>query len=111
MVDKAHRCYFLGIDVTTQSYICWIISNNQEKISAHVVFDEVTALKQQPSSLMLTVAAESRNPKDFEYLIGMVYRDDEDKLLYVSSRIAVQQSYIVVFSSTVCTQRRRSGGA
>ena len=72
-VDKAHRCYFLGIDVTTQSYICWVISSNQEKISAHLVFDEVTALKHQPNSLMLTVAAESRNPKDFEYLIGMVY--------------------------------------
>ncbi len=87
-VDKAYRCYFLGIDVTTQSYICWVIDTNQVKISAHVVFDEVTPLK-KPSNLTLQVASESRNPKDFEYLVGMVYSDDEDHLLYVSSRIAV----------------------
>jgi hypothetical protein len=86
----------LGIDVATQSYICWVIDTNQEKISAHLVFDEVTPLK-KPSNLTLQVASESRNPKDFEYLVGMVYRDDEDHLLYVSSRIAVQQSYIVVY--------------
>ena len=61
-----------------------------------VTFYDVMPLKQQPSSLMLTVAGESCNPKDYEYLLGMVYRDDEDHLLYASSRLAVQQSYIVV---------------
>ncbi len=70
MVDKAHRCYFLGIDVANQSYMCWVISL---KISAQLVFDEVTPLKVQPSNLMLNVAAELRNPKDYEYLIGLVY--------------------------------------
>ncbi len=66
------------------------------------MFDEVTPLKVQPSNLMLTVAAESRNPKDYEYLIGLVYRDDEDNLLYMSSRLAVQQTYIVVFVNCIC---------
>ncbi len=71
-----------------------MISLNQEFFFANLVFDP---LKQQLSNLMLTVAAESRNFKDYEYLIGMVYRDDEDNLFYMSSRIAVQQSYIFVF--------------
>ena len=63
------------------------------------MFDEVTPIK-KPSNFLLQVAAESKNPKDFEYLLGMVYRDDENHLLYVSSRIAVQNTFIVVYRKT-----------
>ena len=51
-IDKAYRCYFLGIDVATQSYIGGVIDTNQEKISAHLAFDEVIPLK-KPSNLTL----------------------------------------------------------
>ena len=33
-VNKAHRCYFLGIDCITQSYIVWIIDLSETKITS-----------------------------------------------------------------------------
>ena len=38
---------------------------------------------------------------DFIHLVGMVYRDDENSLLYVSTRLAVQRGEIVVFRCVV----------
>ena len=79
-VDKAYKCYFLGIDKATQAYICWVIDLGVERISAHVLFDEVTQIRVQISNFNVPVALERRNIKECTYLIGMIYRDDEDKL-------------------------------
>ena len=45
-VDKAEAAYFLGIDIATQSYVTWIISLNEEKISSNVLFDELAVWSQ-----------------------------------------------------------------
>ena len=45
----------------------------------------------------MPVALERRNIKEYTYLIGMIYRDDEDKLLYVTKRVVVQRGDIVCF--------------
>ena len=94
-IHKAYRCYFLGIDNTTQSYIVWIIDLHEVKISSDVIFDEYNNKQSKPRSDVLEVAEESKNVKDFEYLIGMVYKDDENRLLYVTTRIAVDKGLIV----------------
>ena len=52
------------------------------------------------SSSRVPVNSQTKNIKDFGYLIGMVYRDDENALLYVSSRLAVQKGDIVAFRCT-----------
>ena len=96
-VDKAYKCYFLGVHHATQAYIVWVIDLNVERVSPNVLFDEVTPIKIQLSSLTVPVAPERRNLKDFTYLIGLVYRDDEDKLLYVTKRVVVQRGDIVAF--------------
>ena len=96
-INKAHRCYFLGIDNTTQSYIVWIIDLHEVKRSSDVIFDEYNNKESKPRSDILAIAEESKNVKDFEYLIGMVYKDDENNLLYVTTRIAVDKGFIVAY--------------
>jgi hypothetical protein len=68
-----------------------------ERISAHVLFDEVTQIRVQISNFNVPVALERRNIKEYTYLIGMIYRDDEDKLLYVTKRVVVQRGDIVCY--------------
>jgi hypothetical protein len=96
-VDKAYKCYFLGIDASTQAYIVWVIDLNIERISSNVLFDEATQIKIQLSNITIPTAPERRNIKDYIYLIGMVYRDDEDKLLYVTKRVVVQRGILVAY--------------
>jgi len=61
------------------------------------LFDEVTQIRVQISNFNVPVALERRNIKEYTYLIGMIYRDDEDKLLYVTKRVVVQRGDIVCF--------------
>ena len=63
-VDKAYKCYFLGVHHATQAYIVWVIDLNVERVSPNVLFDEVTPIKIQLSSLTVPVAPERRNLKD-----------------------------------------------
>jgi hypothetical protein len=94
-VDKAYKCYFLGIHHATQSYLVWIIDMSMEKISPNVLFDEALTVTIKLDNITVPVAPNSKNIKDFIYLIGMVYRDEEDKLLYVTKRVVVQGGDIV----------------
>ena len=45
----------------------------------------------------MPVSAQTMDVKDFLYLIGMIYRDDEDELLYVTSSVVVQKGEIVAY--------------
>lgn len=67
-VDKAYKCYFLGIDRATQAYICWVIDLSVQRISADVLFDELTQIRVQMSNYIVPVAPERRNVKEF-YLL------------------------------------------
>ena len=44
-VDKEYKCYFLGIDRVTQAYICWVIGLSVERVSADVLFHELTQIR------------------------------------------------------------------
>ena len=98
-VDKAEAAYFLGIDMTTQSYITWIISLNEERISANVLFDELAPITLQTTTPTLTIQSTSKNIKDFLYLVGMMYRDNENRLMYVTTRVIDQKGFIVAYRS------------
>ena len=82
-VDKAEAAYFLGIDIATQSYVTWIISLNEEKISSNVLFDELAVVTIQPVTSTLQLQPTPKNIKDFLYLLGMIYRDNENRLMYI----------------------------
>jgi hypothetical protein len=98
-VDKSYKCYFLGIDMPTQAYNVWVVDNSEVRISSNVLFDEFAKVKLAEHAVV-PVSDQTGNIKDFNYLVGMVYRDNENSLLYVSSRLAVQKGEIVAFRCT-----------
>ena len=59
-----------------------MIDLSVQRISADVLFDELTQIRVQMSNYVVPVAPERRNVKEYTYLIGMIYRNDEDKLLH-----------------------------
>ena len=95
-VEKAYRGYFMGLDIPTTSFKVWIIDLDEMMTTAHVAFDEVTQIARQVHQ-KLEYASESRNKQDFQYLVGQVYKDDEDDLLYVTTRVVVQKGVIVTY--------------
>ena len=90
-VDKAYRSYFLDID-TANHKIVFIIELNQIKITCNVLFDEYAQVPKQHKSPTLEIAKQSKNLSDFLYLVGMCYRDKDNKILYSVTRIAVDTS-------------------
>jgi hypothetical protein len=88
-IDKSYKAYFLGIEISSQAYILWIIEKSQVKISSDVQFDEFTKLR-LAEKVIVPVAPETKHMNNYVHLIGMVYRDDENSMLYVSTRLAVQ---------------------
>jgi hypothetical protein len=65
-----------------------------------VQFDEFTKLR-LAEKVIVPVAPETKHMNNYVHLIGMVYRDDENSMLYASTRLAVQRGDIVVFRCIV----------
>ena len=99
-VDKAYKGYYLGVHEPTGSAVVYYIELDTVGKSMHVVYDEVTALRRDTTQT-LEVQEERRVVGDFEYLIGMCYRDDENGLLYVTQRLTTQRGYIVAWVARV----------
>ena len=98
--DKAYRCYFLGIHEPSDSSWVYYIDLDRVGKTVHVIFDEVTHLKRETTHV-LTVQEERKVVGDFEYLIGMLFRDDEDGLLYVTQRVVTERGFIVAYVARV----------
>ena len=94
--DKAYRSYFLGIDTATQFYIVFIVELNEIKITSNVLFDEYAQVPKQHNSPTLEIAKESKNVTDFLYLVGMCYRDKDNKILYAVTRVVVAKNNHIV---------------
>ncbi len=70
--DKAYKHYFHGIH---HAYLVWIIDMSVEKVIPNLLFDEALTVTLKLDNVIVPVS------QDFIYLIGMVYRDDEGRLL------------------------------
>ena len=68
-----------------------------EKVTPLVLFDEALTVTFKLDNVIVPVAPNRKIIKDFIYLIGMVYCDDEDKLLYVTKRVVVRHGDIVCY--------------
>ena len=74
----------------------------------HVVFNEIIP---DPSAeyfsklerLMIDVASESRDPKDYQFQVGLQHINDEDGLVYVTTHVTVRKGYIVAYRQLVTT--------
>jgi hypothetical protein len=97
-VDKSYRGLFLGIDDATGFYKVYVPGIDAIKVSAHVAFDEVT-LSIRQEELSLKILEESKHVEDFKWLEGMCYLDNH--LLYVTTRVGVQRTFIVAWRALV----------
>ena len=99
-VEKSYKAYFLGFSERCQGVLVYDIEGNRVMTSSHVIFDEVTELKRKYGDT-LDLIEESAVLEDYKYLEGQVFRDDENEMLYVTTRVAVQRKYIVAFVALI----------
>ena len=97
-IEKSYKSYFLGIDMPTQAFKVWVIDKNMVQVSSNVIFDEFSKTS-LPDQAVVPVDPNPRDIRNFTYLIGMVYRDNENDLLYVTTRIVVTRGFIVAYRS------------
>ena len=92
--EKASQGYFLGFEWPLMDrVICFVPETGKIVVSAHVTFDEITKIvRKQPIMLQ---ECKPKDKLDFYYLIGLIYRDDENGTLYTTTNIHVQNGYVV----------------
>ena len=69
-----------------------------------MVFDEVSELKRdvtRRSTGSLEIQEEHRVTGDFDHLVEMLYRDDDDGLLHITQTVATQRGFIVTWVARV----------
>ena len=79
--------------------IAFVPETGKIVVSAHVTFDEISkVVRKQPIVLQ---ECTRKDKFDFYYLIGLIYRDDENGTLYTTNTIRVQNGYIVATRSPI----------
>ena len=94
-IEKSYKAYFIGFDTVTQCYKTWVIDLSEERISNDVIFDEHATIKKISNTSTLEIDNNRRHVNDYLYLIGMVYQDDEDQLLYTTTQVRTSKGFIV----------------
>ena len=84
----------------TGSSLIYFIELDSVGKSANVIFDEVSELKRDVTQT-LEIQEERRVTGDFEYLVWMLYRDDDDGLRYVTQSVSTQRGFIVAWVARV----------
>ena len=113
--DKAYKGYYLGHRPNNSpGFIVFFIEENKIKEVSHVTFDEsdldTGARNATEDPIGLSFSSVSKNPKDFDWLVGMAYRDEGG--LFLTTRVLVQHGMIVAYraivvDSTVGTEETR----
>ena len=88
----------MGIDLPKQAYKVWVIDKSMVKLSSNVIFDEFSKTKLSDQAVV-PVDTNPQDVRNFKYLIGMVYQNDENKFLFVTTRIVVYKGSIVAYRS------------
>ncbi len=101
--DKSYRGYFgyfLDVHEPTGCALVYFIELDLVGKSAHLIFDEVSELKRDVTQT-LEIQEKRRVTGDFECLVGMLYRDDNDELVYVTQSVTTQRGFIVAWVARV----------
>jgi hypothetical protein len=96
-VDKAYRGFFLGINLKTSTYMGYVIELDKVVDDSSMIFDKTMTNQLSNSVGILEFATDSASIKDYMYMIDMIYRDTEDNLLYVTTRVVVRGGLLVAF--------------
>ena len=96
--EKALKGYFVGIkDITMMNtYLVLVPSLNKIVESVHVLFDEISKPKRDHDDFLI-IDEDRKVKEDFHYLIHMLFKDPDSDLLFVTTRIQVERSFIVAY--------------
>ena len=105
-VDKAYRGFFLGINLKTSTYRGYVIELDKVVDDSSMIFDETMTNQLSNNVGILEFATDSASIKDYMYMIDMIYRDTEDSLLYVTTRVVIRGGLLVAFRALYLTWLR-----
>ena len=104
--DKAYSGFLVGYGEQNTGYLVFVPELNKAVVSVHVVFNEIIP---DPTSeyfaeldrLQIEVAADAKDPQEYSFLVGSHHLDDEDGMVYETTRVAVRKGFIVAFRRLV----------
>jgi hypothetical protein len=104
--DKAYSGFLVGYAQQNTGYMVFVPALDKIIVSVHVVFNEVipdptAEYFSELEQLKIEVASESKDPADYQFLVGTQHIDDEDGLVYETTRVVVRKGYIVAFRRLV----------
>jgi hypothetical protein len=110
--DKAYSGFLVGYAQQNADYMIFVSGLDTIIVSVHVVFNEV--LPKNPTAdyfselekLKIEVTPDSQRLKDYDYLVGTYHIDDEDGLVYETTRVVVPKGFIVAYRRLVASGER-----
>jgi hypothetical protein len=108
MDDKAYSGFLVGYAEQNTGYVIFVPSLNKTIVSVHVVFNEIipdptAEYFSELEQLKIEVAEDSKDPADYHFLVGTSHLDDEDGLVYETTRVVVSRGYIVGYRKLMNT--------
>ena len=103
--EKGYQGFYMGVSEQPIGYKIFVPALNQQVVTVHCIFDENIPSRDEEyfAEIDQLFKLKIRNPKDFNYLIGLHHQDDEDGLIYETTRVAVRKGIIVAYRRMVCS--------
>jgi hypothetical protein len=103
---KADSGFLVGYGDVGLGYEIFLPETNKIVTTVHVIFNEVIPSHtdeywSEMTKLQVKVDPVAREVNDYVYLVGVHHLDDEDGLVYVTTRVVNQRGYIVGFRKLV----------
>lgn len=103
--DKAYKGYFVGLKwPLLDRFLVYIPSLDKVSESAHVLFDEITKVNRKEEELLI-VNAERKTVKDFSFLTHMAYKDEDNGILFVTTRVTTSRGLLVAYRAPLMDGR------
>jgi hypothetical protein len=105
--DKAYSGFLVGYCQENTGYMVFVPSLDTIVESVHVIFNEVipdptAEYFQELEHFKIEVASKAESIEDYDYLVGLEHEDDEDDLMYVTTRVVIYKGiYIVAYRRLV----------
>lgn len=104
--DKAYSGFLVGYAQENTGYLIYVPAVDKILVSVHVIFNEIipdptAEYFSELEKLKIEVASDAKDPADYSFLVGTQHLDDEDGLLYETTRVVVQKGFIVAYRRLV----------
>ncbi len=110
--DKAHSGFLVGYAQQNTGYLVFVPTLDKIITSVHVIFNEIipdptAEYFSELEKLKIEVAAESQDPSTFQSLVGTHHIDDEDGLVYETTRVVTRKGFIVAYRRLVTSEETK----